>query len=197
MSQPRKSAKPRGRPRDPKVRAAILRAAHELLETHGLTGVTMEAVAAKAGVGKPTIYREWPNAHAVALAAFLESTPVEMPSRASRSPIADLKHQLRKVAALFGTRTGRAIAAMIAASQGETELSKVFRNHFILKSRADGRKLLERAVAAKDLRTDLDYEVALDLIYAPLYFRLLIGHGALDAAFTDAVVKHALTGMAR
>lgn len=189
------ATKARGRPRDPKVRAAILRAARDLLESGGLTAVTMEGIAARAGVGKPTIYREWPNAHAVALAAFLDSTPADFDARESGSAVGDLKYQLRKLAALFTTRTGRSVSAMIAATQGETELSKAFRNHFILKSRAEGQNILERAIKAGELRADLEIEVALDLIYAPIYFRLLIGHGALDGRFTDAVIEHALHGL--
>jgi hypothetical protein len=85
---------------------------------------------------------------------------------------------------------------MIAAAQNDSELAKVFRNHFILKSREEGRMLLTAAVAARELRKDVDIEAALDLIYAPLYFRLLIGHGPLDAAFTDGILEMALTGLA-
>ena len=133
--------KGRGRPRDPKTRAAILRAARELLDSGGLTAVTMEGIAARAGVGKPTIYREWPNAQAVALAAFLDSTPADFTARESNSALGDLKQHVRKLATLFGTRTGRSVSAMIAATQGETELSKSFRNHFILKSRSEGEKI--------------------------------------------------------
>jgi AcrR family transcriptional regulator len=202
MSQASKAVKSpppksRGRPRSSDARAAILRAASELLDEGGLTAVTMEGIAARAGVGKPTIYRQWPNAHAVALSAFLESMPVEAHVRKSASAVADLKLQLRRIAALFGTRTGRAVAAMIAASQGETELSKAFRIHFIMKSRDQGHLLLKRAVAAKELRPDIDYEIVLDLIYAPIYFRLLIGHGPLDGHFTDSIVEHAVKGLGR
>jgi len=64
----------RGRPRDPRTRAAILVAARDLLGRGGLTAVTIEAIAQKAGVSRPTIYRYWPNAPAVAMAAFLEAT---------------------------------------------------------------------------------------------------------------------------
>jgi len=86
---------------------------------------------------------------------------------------------------------------MIAAAQSDSELAKVFRNHFILKSREEGRTLLEEAIAAREMRKDIDLDAALDLIYAPLYFRLLIGHGPLDAAFTDRILDLALAGLAR
>jgi len=186
----------RGRPRDENARQAVLRAAKELLDEHGLGGVTIEAVAARAGVSKPTIYRSWKNSYAVAMAAFLETTETQLPVKASGSAVADLRKHLRKVAEVFTTRTGRSVAAMIAASQSETELAKAFRNHFILASREEGRKILQRALTQKEMRSDIDFDVTLDLIYAPLYFRLLVGHGNLDNAFTDSVLEHALIGLA-
>jgi AcrR family transcriptional regulator len=211
--------RPRGRPRSAAIRRKILKAASALLNEGGIAAVTMEAIAARAAVGKPTIYREWPNAASVALAAFLES--VEPPSSAptergtsdhrppkrgtvrrgksSRdkptSPLEALRLQLRTTAHVFTTRAGRHAAAMIAASQNDSELAKVFRTQFILRRREEGRSLLNLAIAAGELRRDLDIEVALDLIYAPLYFRLLIGHGPLDSAFTDAILEHALNGL--
>jgi hypothetical protein len=86
---------------------------------------------------------------------------------------------------------------MIAASDVETEFSKAFRNHFVLARRAEGRVLLEQAIREGDVRSDLDIEVALDLLYGPLFFRLLMGHAPLDASFTDEVLSHALRGLTR
>ena len=86
---------------------------------------------------------------------------------------------------------------MIAASDLETEFSKAFRNHFVLARRAEGRALLEQAIRQGEVRPDLDAEVALDLLYGPLFFRLLLGHAPLDASFTDEVLSHVLRGLAR
>jgi len=187
----------RGRPRDENARRKILAAASALLDEGGLGAVTMEAIAARANVGKPTIYREWSNAQAVAMAAFLENAKAPAQERKSKSPVESLRRQLRRVAEIFATRAGRNTAMMIAAAQSDSELAKVFRNHFILKSREEGRTLLEEAIAAREMRKDIDLDAALDLIYAPLYFRLLIGHGPLDAAFTDRILDLALAGLAR
>lgn len=189
------SAPRRGRPRSEAARRRILASARKLLEQHGLTGVTMEGIAAHASVGKPTVYRYWPNAQAVAMDSFLE-TADEAPGTARRdAPLAALRRHLRAIAAAFASPAGRSTAAMIAASQNDSELAKVFRNRFILQSRQRGRELLELAVAAGEITAPADFEVALDLIYAPLYFRLLIGHGRLDAAFTDALLQMALQGL--
>jgi AcrR family transcriptional regulator len=184
----------RGRPRDPAARAKILAAANALLNEGGIGAVTMEAIAARAGVGKPTIYREWPNAQAVAMAAFLENTK-SVATRKQDKAVDMLRNHLRKVAETFATRAGRTTAMMIAAAQNDSELSKVFRSHFILKSREEGRAMLTLAIANKELRKDIDIEAALDLLYAPLYFRLLIGHGPLDMTFTDAVLDTAIAGL--
>jgi AcrR family transcriptional regulator len=231
-------AKPRGRPRSALLRRKILRAAASLLDERGISGVTMEAIAARAGVGKPTIYREWPNAPSVALAAFLETVDQSDPTqfdrtkgdaahfekspqknalspfqttggrRSSKSralanrarpsgPLAALRLHLRATAHAFTTRVGRNTAAMIAASQHDGELAKVFRTQFILRRREEGRSLINLAVAAGELREPTDIEAILDLIYAPLYFRLLIGHGPLDESYTDAILDLALNGLRR
>ena len=193
MNEPRR---PPGRPRDPATRAAILRAAADLLDEGGLTAVTMEGIARRAGVGKPTIYRHWPNAAAVAMAAFLETATQPDTGTTAGPALADLRQQLAALADAFAARTGRSVRAMVAASEGETELAKAFRSHFIAVNRQIGRGLLERAVAAGELCAGLDLEVTLDLIYGPLYYRLLVGHAPLDRRFTDSLLDQALNGLA-
>jgi AcrR family transcriptional regulator len=194
-----KAAAPRarGRPRSEQARLAILKAARDLLERGGIGAVTVEGVAERAGVGKPTIYRYWPNGHAVAMAALLETSPAPEPvQRARRSALLALKDQLQRIVTVFGSPVGRHVATMIAASEGETELSKAFRNHFLLARREEGRALLLTAIKQGELRRDIDLDVALDLIYAPIFYRLLMGHAKLDSAFTDAVIRQLLRGLA-
>ena len=193
MNEPRR---PPGRPRDPAARAAILRAAADLLDEGGLTAVTMEGIARRAGVGKPTIYRHWPNAAAVAMAAFLETATQPDTGTTAGPALAELRQQLAALADAFAARTGRSIKAMVAASESETELAKAFRSHFIAVNRQTGRILLERAVTAGELCAGLDLEVTLDLIYGPLYYRLLVGHAPLDRRFTDSLLDQALNGLA-
>ena len=155
----------------------------------------MEGVAARAGVGKPTVYRWWPDRHAVAMAALMEGEAPKSRGKSPRSATQALRQQVRAIAERFATRTGRHVAAMIAASDTETELSKAFRNHFVLARREEGRALLAQAIRAREVRKDIDVEVVLDLLYGPLFFRLLIGHAALDEDFTDGVLAHALRGL--
>jgi hypothetical protein len=87
----------------------------------------------------------------------------------------------RAVATRFTSVTGRHVTMMLASADADAELSKAFRNHFVLARRAEGKALLERAIRDGSLRADLDVEVALDLLYGPLFCRLLVGHAPLDA----------------
>lgn len=184
----------RGRPRNPQTRVAILRAARELMEEGGPAAVTMEAVAARAGVGKPTVYRWWPDRHAVSMAALMEGQPDARPAKRARSVAQALQQQLTEVVETFTTRTGRNVASIIAAADSSTEISKAFRNHFVLARREEGRRLLAEGVASGELRRDLEIEAALDLLYGPLFFRLLLGHAPLDAAFARQLMRDWLRG---
>ncbi|MBY0324929.1 MAG: TetR/AcrR family transcriptional regulator [Reyranella sp.] len=178
----------RGRPRDPRTRTAILTAARALLDKGGLTAVTIEAIAAKAGVSRPTIYRYWPNAPAVAMAAFLEASGAPAAGKTSRSPLAALRAQLHAVAEAFAAPGGRSIAAMVAAAQSETELAKAFRNEFIARNRDAARLLLERCIAERLVAAPADIDLALDLIFGPLFYRLLMGHAPITRGFVDQLL---------
>ena len=178
----------RGRPRDPRTRATILAAARALLERGGLTAVTIEAIAGKAGVSRPTIYRYWPNAPAVAMAAFLDASGAPTSAKASRSPLAALRAQLHAVADAFAAPAGRSVAAMVAAAQSETELAKAFRNEFIARNRDAARLLLERSIEEKLIERPSDIDLALDLIFGPLFYRLLMGHAPITRGFVDQLI---------
>ncbi len=181
-------AAPRGRPRDPRTRAAILAAARALLERGGLTSVTIEAIAQKAEVSRPTIYRYWPNAPAVAMAAFLETTGAAEAAQSTHSPLAALRSQLHALADAFAAPAGRSVAAMVAAAQSETELAKAFRNEFIARNRDATRALLERCIADNAIAPPEDMELLLDLIFGPLFYRLLMGHAPITRGFVDQLL---------
>jgi len=185
-----------GRPPSDRARAAILDAARRLLADGGPAAVTMEAVAARAGVGKPTVYRWWPDRHAVTMAALMESGDQTQPSRQPRSMRDGLRLQLRAIVDRFSTPVGRHVTALLAASDPDSELAKAFRNHFVLARRDEGRELLRQAIAAGEVRRDIDVEVAVDLLYGAMFFRLLLGHAPLDARFADRALEQALRGLA-
>lgn len=187
--------KPRGRPRSTQARTAILKSAHDLMAEHGPGRLTIEAVAARAGVGKPTIYRYWANSQELAMAALLEQKVPQASTRETLSPLADLERQVLHVVTAFSGRRGRQVTQMMAASEADSEVSKAFRNQVIMGSREQGRAILERAQTAGHVRPDLDMDVALDLIYGPIFYRLLVGHADVDAEFATGIVHMALKGL--
>jgi AcrR family transcriptional regulator len=185
----------RGRPRSEQARLAILTTAYEMLAANGPGRLTIEAVAAKAGVGKPTIYRYWPNARALEMAAMLEQPVPDTNVRIGQSAISDLQRQLEKVVIIFAERRGRQMTQMVAASEPDSELSKQFRNTVILKCREEGRAILERGIAERAICADVEIEVALDMIYGSLFYRLLVGHQPLNGTFANELITTALRGL--
>ena len=177
-----------GRPRSTAARQKILKATIDLLESGGVTAVTMEAIAKQAKVGKPTIYRYWQNAHEVMMTALMEAQP-ELPARdGNGSTLSKLTQHLKATIAIFATPRGRNAAMLIAAADSQTEVSKAFRHHVILKSRSDGKALLEEAVSKGELPETLNVEAAADALYGPVFFRLLLGHKTLAPTFADELI---------
>lgn len=83
----------------------------------------------------------------------------------------------------------------MASAEQESEIAKAFRNQVIVQSRETGRKLLEHAMTSGSVEPTLDVETALDMLYGPVFFRLLAGHQALDASLADAIVETLFNGI--
>ena len=185
----------RGRPRSAAAQEAILDAAAALIAKGGIGAVTMEAVARTAGVGKPTVYRNWDSREALAMAALLRGEPLKTSVKETDLAIDDLRLQLSRVAKAFCAPRGRNAALMVASAEPDSELAKAFRNQVMIASREEGRALLNRAAVEGSIREDADVDVVLDLIYGPIFYRLLIGHAPVSETFVDAVLTEVLTGL--
>jgi AcrR family transcriptional regulator len=184
-----------GRPPDAEARQRVLDTARRILATEGIGRLSIDRVAEQAGVGKPTIYRSWANAQELAMAAFM-AEPMDLPgpSRA-RSLRGALVHHLTALSRSFDTARGRQVTLMMAAADPGSELAKAFRNQVIQQSRRTGALLIERGVQSGELRRPPDMDVALDMIYGPIFYRLLAGHAGFTADFVDALVDLLLRGL--
>jgi AcrR family transcriptional regulator len=180
--------KPRGRPPSSAARHKALAAAHDILMTEGLGRISIEAVAARSGVGKPTIYRSWANASELAMAALMEGHPEIAPDRQGNLRAALLR-QITDIIQAFATTRGRQIALALAAADPDSEMTRAFRNRIILSGREAVRHLFAEAIQRGEIATPPDIEVVLDMIYAPIFYRLLVGHRSLDRAFAEALVE--------
>lgn len=187
--------KPRGRPRSERARQAILRAAGELVDRDGVAAVTVEAIAERAGVGKATVYRWWPNKAAVVTDSFLELAAPEIHFMDTGSVCEDIRLQMRALIQILAGQSGRTIAALVAEGQADPEIARTFRAHWTKKRRAETRRVLKRGVERGELRAGLDLEVAMDALYGPIYYRLLVGHAPLEESFADVLADYALRGL--
>jgi AcrR family transcriptional regulator len=185
----------RGRPRSEKARQAVLGAAADLLLENGLAAVSMDAVAARAGVSKATIYRWWPTKETLALDALYHEWDVP-PARDTGSLRGDLLSLLRPWVRLAGRRPyGRAIAALVTEAQTDPKFAREYRARFLTPRRDLARAVLRRAIERGEIPAGTKIEVALDLLYGPLYHRLLHGHAPLNDRFVRDVVDTALGGI--
>ncbi len=192
VNQPRA----RGRPRSLAARQAILDAAAQLIAQGGIGAVTMEAVARAARVGKPTVYRNWESREALAMAALLHDGQISTGVPETGAALHDLARQVSRVVQVFCAPKGRNAALMVASAEPDSELGKAFRNQVMMATREEGRSLLQRAMSEGRVRRDADIAIALDLIYGPIFYRLLIGHAPVNEAFAQALLAEALKGLA-
>jgi AcrR family transcriptional regulator len=186
----------RGRPRSLEADRAILTAAAELLAARGLGGMSIEEVAARAGVGKATIYRRWPSKGLLALDAFVVSFRAEQPLPDTGSLRGDLLSALRLwVRAVTSTPVGRLLASLIAEAQHDPELHAAWRDRVLEPLRTQHRIMLERAVVRGEISPSVDKEVVLDLFFGAAQHRLLLGHLPMTEAFIESVVDVILGGI--
>jgi len=187
----------RGRPRSEKARQAILHAAAELLLNQGLGAVSMDTVAERAGVSKATIYRWWPSKEMLALDALLDWAAVRAPTRDTGSLRGDLLGLVRPwVREIRKQPFGRVIAALVTEAHSDPQFAEAYRARFVQPRREAMRAAFARAAERSEVAADLDVEVAIDLVYGPLYHRLLHGHAPLTERFAENVVDMALAGIA-
>ena len=188
----------RGRPRSEKARQAILAAAMDLLFDHGLTAMSMDDVARRAGVSKATIYRWWPSKERLALDALAaEWASSAAADQADTGTLrGDLLARFRPWVRQLNRRPyARVVAGLVAAAHTDDAFAELYRQHFVQPRRIATRDLLVRARERGEIAADTDLEVALDLLYGPVYHRLLHGHAPVTQRFAQQVIDAVIAAM--
>lgn len=186
------ATRPRGRPRSRSAHRAVLEAALALVEREGYGAVTMERLAAQAGVGKQTLYRWWPSKAAVVLEAYLrEVERRQPPALPAQGAGADLRLAVKRtVAAARSART--VLPGLIADAQRDSAFALVFRTGFIAPRRRKLARLIQRAQPRPAPEQSISPELVADMIHGAIWYRLLAGHAPLDQRFADALATAAL-----
>lgn len=187
----------KGRPRSQEAHQAILDAALDLVFESGFRALSMDAVASTAGVGKMTIYRRWPNKAALVMDAFLTKVGPHTGFPVAPTAVESIRLQLRLQVKAFRGRYGRIIKSLLGEAQYDEQLAAAFREKWIAPRRELARAAIMQAIAEGDVRKGVDIDVVIDMLYAPIYYRLQIGTGPLSDAFVQQVLKQALHGIAK
>jgi AcrR family transcriptional regulator len=186
-----------GRPRSEASREAILSAAFDLLQERGFEAFAIEAVAARAGVGKATIYRWWDSRAALAVECFFTHTQTELRFPDLGSARADFEQQILNLGKLLRAPLGKALLSMMIGAKSDPKLAKAFVTRWVLPRKAWGLQRLERAIRDGECAAELDLEATLDLFYGPLYSRLLVGFEPPSEAYVRRLLTLAFTAVFR
>ena len=196
-SQPQPS--PDGRVRTPSYRSvqarhAILVAARLLLRSRGYARTTMEAIAAKAGVGKITVYRRWPSKGALALEVLLEFQDFG-PAPDTGTTRGDLVAIVRRLHGGLAHPTASAIIPGLATDMArDPALAQAFRDRFVAPRRQSVGEVIERAVQRGGLPIDVDEDLLIDLLIGPFYYRIFITGHRVDPDLAEELVDFVLLG---
>ncbi|MEJ2855755.1 MULTISPECIES: TetR/AcrR family transcriptional regulator [unclassified Saccharothrix] len=176
--------------RSERSRRAVLEAALELVEAVGYARLTIEAVAARAGVGKQTIYRWWPSKGPLLFDALVEYGPAEGESLAWGDLGDDLRQELRQVVRQLEERRFDQVCRVLV-HEARTDLVTLL----LTPRRMRLEERLALAQRAGEIRGDVDVPAAAELLLAPVYQRWLLRTGPLTGTFSDTVVEMALRAL--
>ncbi len=185
-----------GRPRSQEAHAAILDATLALLREVGFDALTIEAVAARAGVGKATVYRRWSSKEAIAIEAVQHVVRrIRIPDTGTtRGDLETLMDASTRMYADPGTRL--LLSGLVAAMARSEPLAQAVRGGFLATWRDAVLRVLRRGVERGELRADVDLELILDLLAgAPLY-RFLLSGGPVDERLNRDAIDVVLYGLA-
>lgn len=184
------AARTPGRPRDQVAHDAILDAGLALLDELCYSEITIEKIATRAGVGKPTIYRRWKTKAEVLLEAYAQrvarSRPPYYPSEDAYADL--IEYLVRMFALTMHPASNRMLRCFIAEAQHDEVFRARFFELFLASRRKTMFEVFEHGKAIGQVRRDLDNELFADLIYGAFSARVMTGHAPIDRTFAEQLV---------
>ena len=195
LKRPPSTAAVRGRPRSQRARRAVLDATRALVEKGGYAAATIEAIAARSGVAKTTIYRWWPNRPALVVDLLMEMAEVAVPPPSGPDPLRAVRTEMRGIAAAADHLMGRLLTSLLGEAQHDPEIRRALLNGLFHPRSAATGKMIQKAQASGLLRKDLPAPVVVDLLVGPLFYRMFVRHHPLSDAFVAQVFRGVMTGL--
>ena len=189
MIEKKQTAAKHGRPRSEETHQAIIKATTQLMETTPIRIITMGAIAKTANVGKPTLYRWWDNKCSLIMDVFLTNVQTEISVGENLGTTQALSSQLESVMNILRGRSGKIVAEMIGEGQSDPHILEEFRHRFFNQFLKPARQIIDQGKTNGNIDDTIDTDLILDLIYGPVYYRLLVGHQPLDDAFAKSLIK--------
>jgi len=187
----------RGRPRNVETQKSILTASYDLLLESGFGAVTVEKIAERASVSKATIYKWWPNKAAVVMDGFMSAATARLPLPNTSSVFDNILIHATNLTRYLTSREGKMITELIGEGQFDVGLAEAYRTRYFQPRRLEARHLLELGVQDGVLKEDLDIDLSIDLIYGPIFYRLLVTGDKLDEAYVKNLVTAAFAGISK
>jgi AcrR family transcriptional regulator len=197
LATPPSTTAAQGRRRSETSRKAILDATYDLLKTVGFHQMSIEGVAARAGVGKATIYRWWSSKGVLAVEAFMEAIAPSIAFRETASARADIERQMKLLAEAYRGKAGEILKEMIGFSQCDAEMRESFFVGYLKTRREAAKAALQRGIDQGEFQSNLDPEVLVDALYGPLIYRMLTGYYPIDNNFINQTRRVVFEGIIR
>lgn len=175
--------------------ATIMDALYALLQQTSVRDLTMEAIAKRAGVGKPTLYKWWPSKAALVFAMFHERLAGEPISTKARTAEAAIRERVRRLVAALNGLFGKVMAELIAEAQSDPAVLRELYERHIGPRQAAALLDIERGKANGEIVRDADAELLLEEIFGAIYYRMLLRSGPLTEEYGDRVVDQVFTGL--
>jgi AcrR family transcriptional regulator len=188
--------RPPGRPRSPEVHDAILDAAIALIREVGYDAVTMDGIAARAGVGKAALYRRWTSKEALVVEALgrLVAT-MSVPDTGTLAD--DVRLIMRTHLHMYADpASGLLLSGIVAAMARSKPIARAVRRGFVATRHEALHAALVRGVARGELRDDVDLDLVVEMLNAPLFYRYLLSGRSVDEALVAAVTASVLRAFA-
>jgi AcrR family transcriptional regulator len=184
-----------GRPRSSRSHEAILKAVGRILRTHGLQGLTVDAVVSDARVSKGTVYRWWESKHAVAMDAILRIFNAELQTPDTGSTIEDFRSLMKQFAALLQSDgLGYTYVTLLVDAQQNQRIEE-FHRRFFAERREVLYGIIHRGVSKGELIAQADPDLIVDILFGPIIFRLLTGLHAIDEEMIDDILAAVSRGL--
>ena len=180
-----------GRPRDERIDTEVVSAVLGTLRSGGYGAVTIDGIARKVKRARTSIYRRWPSKrHLVAYAVLSEMG--DNPAADTGALREDLEAAVETLLNAFAGPLGQALAGLVADMAQDPELAQTIRQEVLAARRKSMREAFTRARARREIRPDLDVDLALDILTSPFYFRTLFGLAPITRKMTRDIVDYVL-----